>query len=73
MLIDGLAVMISVPTQVLLVAHYGEAILTTVRKFKMIVLGIIFIAAIIYAAIKLRERANRLPDDPAITGGGGGS
>lgn len=64
-LIDGIAVAVSVPTQVLLVARYGEEILTTVRKFKMAAGGVILIGLIIWVAIKLRERARRQPLDPA--------
>ena len=45
--IDGLAALLSVPTQVLLVAYYGEVILSKVREFKMwlggIILGLIFL------------------------------
>lgn len=41
MTIDGIAALISVPTQVLLVAFYGDVILTQFKKFKLILLGII--------------------------------
>ncbi len=34
-LIDGLAALVSVPTQVLVVAYYGEVILAKIREFKM--------------------------------------
>lgn len=39
--IDGLAALISVPTQVLLVAYYGEVILAKFREFKIIILALI--------------------------------
>lgn len=54
-LIDGLAVCISVPTQILLLAHYGEPILITLKKFKLIVLGAIGIALIAFIAMKVKE------------------
>jgi len=40
MLIDGLAAIISVPTQVYFVATYGEIILNKIAEFKLIVLAI---------------------------------
>lgn len=45
-LIDGFAALISVPTQVIIVAFYGEVILSKIREFKMylaIILGIIIV------------------------------
>jgi len=39
--IDGIAALVSVPTQVLLVAFYGDVILEQFKKFKLILLGII--------------------------------
>lgn len=44
-LVDGLAALVSVPTQVLLVAFYGELILAKIKEFKFILL--ILIAGII--------------------------
>lgn len=40
-LIDGLAALISVPTQVLLVAYYGEVILSKIREFKIALLWVV--------------------------------
>lgn len=40
LLIDGLVVFISVPTQVILIATYGEVILKTLQRFKLIVLAV---------------------------------
>ncbi len=37
LIVDGLAVVISVPTQILLVYHFGEPILATLYKFKVYV------------------------------------
>lgn len=44
-MVDGLAALVSVPTQVLLVAFYGEIILAKIKEFKFILL--IIIAAVI--------------------------
>lgn len=55
-LVDGLAVCISVPTQILLISHYGEAILGVIRQFKMAVFGVIGILIIVFVAHRLRER-----------------
>ncbi|MBX2986894.1 MAG: DedA family protein [Bdellovibrionaceae bacterium] len=56
-LVDGLAVLISVPTQVLLIAHYGEHILGALKQFKMVVFGVLGALLIVVIAIKLRDRA----------------
>jgi membrane protein DedA with SNARE-associated domain len=40
-LIDGIAALISVPTQILLLAYYGDTILKFLRQFKIILLCII--------------------------------
>lgn len=47
LLVDGLAVLISVPTQILLVYHFGEPILATFYKFKVYV-GILLGIGLIY-------------------------
>ncbi len=41
LVIDGLAALISVPTQIYLLAHYGEPILNKLRQFKFVVFGVI--------------------------------
>ncbi len=53
LLIDGIAALISVPTQILIVAHYGEVILSTIQKFKMYVLMLAGLFLIIMIARKL--------------------
>ena len=56
LVIDGIAALISVPTQIYLLAHYGEPILTKLRQFKLVLLGI-FAILIVYVIIrKIRER-----------------
>lgn len=45
---DGLAAMISVPTQVLLVSFLGEAILSRLRQFKLIVFGVLAVVLVAY-------------------------
>lgn len=49
--VDGAAALISVPTQVLLVAFYGEVILDKIAEFK-IILGIIILLIIIILILK---------------------
>lgn len=49
-LVDALAVLISVPTQILLIYHFGEPILGTLYKFKTYV-GIALAAVILYVVI----------------------
>lgn len=52
LLTDGMAALISVPTQVLLVSFYGEAILVYMKKFKFY----LFIAIAIILAVYLAKR-----------------
>ena len=40
-LVDGLAALISVPSQILLIYHYGESILKVIHEFKMVLLALI--------------------------------
>ena len=47
-LIDGIAALISVPTQILLLAHYGEPILKFLKQFKIVVLCLLAILLCIF-------------------------
>lgn len=53
---DGLAALISVPTQVYLFAHYGEVILSTIKQVKHYALIIALIALALYLAVKLKQK-----------------
>lgn len=46
-LVDGLAALISVPTQVYFVATYGEVILAKIKEFKLIIAGIILVLILV--------------------------
>ncbi len=46
--VDGIAALISVPTQILLLAHFGEQILGVFKQFKFIILILLLIGASIY-------------------------
>lgn len=48
LLVDGLAALVSVPTQVIAVAYYGEVILAKIREFKIILVAIIALVVIIW-------------------------
>jgi membrane protein DedA with SNARE-associated domain len=54
-LVDAIAAGISVPTQVLLVAFYGDKILVYFQQFK-IVLAVIIGAALLYYGIRWWKR-----------------
>jgi membrane protein DedA with SNARE-associated domain len=54
-LIDGLAVVISVPTQIYLLAVYGEPIIRRLHQFKMILFGVIGILLIAFLAKKVKN------------------
>ncbi|MAX67493.1 MAG: DedA family protein [Bacteriovoracaceae bacterium] len=43
LLIDGTAALISVPTQVVIVALYGEVILDKIKEFKLFIVGLIVV------------------------------
>ncbi len=47
-IVDGLAALISVPTQVILVATYGEVILDKIKEFKLILLAVIGVVVIFW-------------------------
>ena len=53
---DGLAALISVPTQVYLFATYGEVILSTIKQVKHYALIIGLIALALYLAFKLKQK-----------------
>lgn len=53
---DGLAALISVPTQVYLFATYGEVILSTIKQIKHYALIIALIAVALYFAMKLKQK-----------------
>jgi membrane protein DedA with SNARE-associated domain len=58
--VDGLAAMISVPTQILLIYHYGRPILTTLSQFKIYIGGALLILGLIFFIRKLwKAYANR--------------
>lgn len=53
---DGLAALVSVPTQVYLFATYGEVILSTIKQIKHYALIIALIAAALFLAVKLKQK-----------------
>ncbi len=55
-LIDGVAAAISVPTQILLIAHYGEPILIQMKKFKIFLIYALVAAILVFIAYKLRQK-----------------
>lgn len=55
LLVDGTAALISVPTQVLLVATYGEVILEKIAEFKIYIAIIIGILAVLWIIKKIYE------------------
>jgi len=53
LLVDGLAILISVPTQILLIYHFGEPILAALYKFKVYVAIFLGIALIYFIGHRL--------------------
>lgn len=53
LLVDGIAALISVPTQVIAVAFYGEVILAKLREFKLILVAVIGAVILIYLLKRL--------------------
>lgn len=56
LVIDFFACLISIPTQILLVAYYGEEILSVLYKFKHVVFLLLLVAGLVYLAKKMRQR-----------------
>lgn len=54
--IDGVAALISVPTQIYLLAQYGEPILNKLRQFKMVLLVVLALVAVYFLIKKVRQR-----------------
>jgi len=54
-LIDGIAVLISVPTQIYLLAIYGEPIIKRLHQFKMVLFGVIGIVLVAFLAKKIKS------------------
>lgn len=54
--VDGLAALISVPTQVYLFATYGEVILSTIKEVKHYALLIALFVFTLYLAVKLKQK-----------------
>lgn len=48
LLIDGLAALLSVPTQVYFVSTYGELILGKLKEFKLIVISVVAVLALVW-------------------------
>lgn len=54
--IDGLAAAVSVPTQVVLVAYYGQQILENFKRFKLILIGVILLGGGLYLVNHLLKK-----------------
>ena len=63
-LIDGIAALVSVPTQILLLAYYGETILENLRKYKIGVLCLLAAAILVFIYRKWLKRHSSLPPSP---------
>lgn len=48
LLIDGVAALISVPTQIYLIGNYGESILVKLKELKLVVLSVLLVLVVIY-------------------------
>ncbi len=64
-MIDALAAGISVPTQVLLVAFYGDSILAYFKQYKIAVFSLIALGLVVYLArrfqMRLKDKAAKVP------------
>ena len=56
LLVDAFVVLISVPTQVLLIAFYGEEILSFLKTFKIVIFSVLAVLGIIYAYRKWKQK-----------------
>ena len=58
--IDLIAALVSVPTQVWLVATYGKEILAHLKEYKLILFGVIFVAFVVWWVRKKINEKNEL-------------
>ncbi len=68
-LIDGAAALFSVPTQVYLVATYGEHIIGYLQEVKYVTFGILLVAFIVWFVrkkIKERQAPSSVPETPPL-------
>ena len=65
-LIDGIAVLISVPTQIYLLAIYGEPIIKRLHQFKMFLFGAIGLVLVAFIAKKIKNHF--IKDSKAVNG-----
>jgi membrane protein DedA with SNARE-associated domain len=62
LVIDGIAALLSVPTQVYFVSTYGKVILDNLKEFKLILLGIAVVALLIWGIRKIYlKKFRKLP------------
>jgi membrane protein DedA with SNARE-associated domain len=61
MAVDGLAALISVPTQVYFVSTYGDVILNKLREFKIVTAGVIGVFILVWIVRKIYLRNVRKP------------
>ena len=54
--IDGIAALISVPTQIYLLAHYGEPILQKLRQFKIVLFSVMGVLLLYFIVKKIVEK-----------------
>ena len=65
MLVDGAAALLSVPTQVLLVAHFGDVIIDQLTRFKLIIGAVVLAIFLIWLIRKvILYRAAKHPCNP---------
>ena len=67
--VDGFAALVSVPSQVLLVAYFGETILSSFKKFKLAMLALLTLVVVIYYATKMVARWRQRHQEMAVTAG----
>jgi len=60
LLVDSLAATISVPTQILLIYHFGEPILQALHKFKLVIAGLLVVALVVFLVRQLLLSGKRL-------------
>lgn len=55
-LVDGMAAIISVPTQVILISFFGESIIHNIQQFKLVLFALIGLACFIFVSKKLYQK-----------------
>lgn len=65
--IDGTAALLTVPTQVIFVGLYGDAMLGVLKQFKIVLFSVLGVLAVLYAGYRIYKYIKARRADPSAT------